>query len=318
MVNVTAPENALSGENILITWEVNNNGNAKTDLALWNDRVVLSSDASLSSDDIILSGSITHAGQIAAGQGYLGKAILTLPRDLVGDYYVLVDTNTNRSVTENGHTANNVGASVVKLSVSLAPVADLSVSDVSGPSVLRPGAQATVSYTIANLGNTAATGPWRDRIYLDTGAGGLQEVANSFYLDILQAGASETRIVTFTLPTGFAEGDFHWVVKTDTDNTIYERTAENNNAASSTATVHVARVDLAITGLIGPSLVESGSSVHLEWSVVNNGSTAVGNWIDQVFLAKNGTADQSRRDSPKWPVGNRRNLHGGCRLFNSN
>ncbi|MDP3589651.1 MAG: CARDB domain-containing protein, partial [Methylobacter sp.] len=105
----------------------------------------------------------------------------------------------------------------------------------------------------------------------------------------LQAGASETRTVTFTLPTGFAEGDFRWVVKTDTDNTIYERTAENNNTASSAATVHVARVDLAITGLTGPSLVESGSSVHLEWSVINNGSNAVGNWVDQVFLAKNGT-----------------------------
>ncbi len=118
VVNVSAPESALSGENILITWEVNNNGNAKTDLALWNDRVVLSSDTSLSSDDIILSGSITHAGQIASGQGYLGKATLTLPRDLVGDYYVLVDTNTNRTVTENGYTANNVGASIAKLSVT--------------------------------------------------------------------------------------------------------------------------------------------------------------------------------------------------------
>ena len=138
------------------------------------------------------------------------------------------------------------------------------------------------------MGNTAAAGPWRDRIYLDTGAGGLVEVANSFYLDTLQAGASETRTVTFTLPAGFAEGDFHWVVKTDTDNTIYERTGENNNAATSAASVHVARIDLAVTGLTGPSLVESGSSVHLEWSVINNGSNALGNWVDQVFLSKNG------------------------------
>jgi len=288
VVNVTAPESALSGENILISWEVSNNGNAKTDLALWNDRVVLSGDANLSGDDIILSGSITHAGQIAAGQGYLGKAILTLPRDLVGDYYILVDTNTNRTVTENGYTANNVGAGVAKLSVSLAPVADLAVSDVSGPLTLRPGEQATVRYAIANLGNTSASGPWRDRIYLDTGAGGLQEVAGSFYLNTLQAGASETRTVTFTLPAGFAEGDFHWVVKTDTDNTIYERTAENNNAASSLESVRVARIDLAVTGLTGPSLVESGSTVRLEWSVINNGGNAVGSWVDQVFLAKNG------------------------------
>lgn len=136
--------------------------------------------------------------------------------------------------------------------------------------------------------DNAATGPWRDRIYLDTGAGGLVEVANSFYLDTLLAGTSETRTVTFTLPKEFAEGDFRWVVKTDTDNTIYERTAENNNTATSSASVHVARVDLALTGLVGPSLVESGSTVHLEWSVINNGSNALGDWVDQVFLSKNG------------------------------
>ena len=288
VVNVIAPQNALSGENILITWEVNNNGNAKTDLALWNDRVVLSRDDSLSSDDIILSGSITHAGQIAAGQGYLGKAILTLPRDLIGEFYVIVDTNTNRSVSENGYTANNAGASVAKLSVGLSPVADLSISGVTGPLALRPGEGATVTYTTSNLGNVAALGPWRDRIYLDTGAGDLRELANNFNQSTLPTGASETRSVTFTLPVEFAEGDFHWVVKTDTDNTVYERGAEANNAGASAVTVHVARIDLAVTSVTGPSLVQSGSTVHLEWTVASNGSVASGNWIDQVFLSKNG------------------------------
>jgi hypothetical protein len=289
VARVTAPENALSGENILVTWEVNNNGNAKTDLALWNDRVVLSRDTSPSADDIILSGSVTHTGQIGAGQGYLGKAILTLPRDLTGDYYVIVDTNTNRSMSENGNLANNVGVSAAKLSIDLAPVADLSMSDVNGPLALKPGEAAMVTYTVSNVGNAAASGSWRDRIYLDTGAGGLQELTNTFNQSTLQAGASETRQVTFTLPAGFAEGDFHWVVKTDTDNLIFERNAEANNTAGSDATVHVARTDLAVTQVTGSALVQSGSTLHVEWTVNNNGSAALGNWVDRVFLSKNGT-----------------------------
>jgi subtilase family serine protease len=289
VANVTAPQNALSGENILVTWEVNNNGNAKTDLALWNDRVVLSRDASLSSDDIILSGSITHAGQIAPGQGYLGKAILTLPKDLAGDYYVIVDTNTNRSVYESGYTANNIAASVAKLNVGLSPVADLTLSDVTGPLSLRPGEPATVTYTTSNSGEVAAVGPWRDRIFLDIGSGILREVANSFNQSTLPAGASETRRVTFTLPVGFAEGEFRWVVKTDTDNTVYERSSETNNTASSAASVHVARIDLAVTSVTGPSLVQSGSTAHVEWAVANNGATATGGWVDQLYLSKNGS-----------------------------
>lgn len=284
---VSVPANAQSSENILITWVVTNHGNATTDLALWNDRVVLSSDASFSADDIVLSGSVTHAGLLAPGQSYTGRATLTLPRDLSGDFYVIVDTNTNRSVTEDGHTGNNSASSIATLHVGLAPTPDLVVTDVVGPTAVRPGDVVSISYTASNTGAAAASGAWRDRIYLDLGANNLYEVASVFNTDVLEVGASVVRSVNFTLPAGFLEGDFRWVVKTDSDNTVFERTAENNNQATSSATVQVARPDLAVTHVQGPGLVQSGSSMLVQWTVTNLGAQVQGNWIDQVFLSKN-------------------------------
>lgn len=288
VLSVSGPTTAQSGENIQISWDVRNDGNATTDLALWNDRVVLSTDGTLSGDDIILAGSVTHAGLIGPGQGYTGRATVTLPRDLSGDYYIIVDTNTNRTVTELGRTGNNTRASTAVLRIGLAPCADLTVADVSGPAALRPGDSATITYTASNAGGADATGAWRDRVYIDQGASGLYEVGSVLISEPLAAGASATRTVNVTIPTSFTEGDYHWVVKTDTDNTIYERNADNNNQASSTATVRIARVDLAVTEVRGPGLAQSGNSIHVEWTVANQGGAALGNWVDQVFLVKGG------------------------------
>ena len=130
---IAAPDTALSGENGQVSWQVRNLGNAATDLVLWSDRIVLSRDLTPSADDIVLAGAITHARILEPGQSYLARATLTLPRDLQGDFYVLVDVNSARTVTENGLTGNNVGSSAALLRISLAPAADLSATDVTGP-----------------------------------------------------------------------------------------------------------------------------------------------------------------------------------------
>ena len=94
---------------------------------------MLSRDLTPSADDIVLAGAITHARILEPGQSCLARATLTLPRDLQGDFYVLVDVNSAHTVTENGLTGNNVGSSAALLRISLAPAADLSATDVTGP-----------------------------------------------------------------------------------------------------------------------------------------------------------------------------------------
>jgi hypothetical protein len=248
--------------------------------------VVLSRDGTLSSDDIVLAGSVVHAGVLAMGDSYNASATLTLPRDLAGDYYILVVTNLNGSVYEKGHTTNNVAS--LPLKIGLAPVANLAIDAIDGPSVARPGDTIALSYIAHNSGNADANGTWRDRIYLETQDGTLVQVASNFYTDGLAAGASATRNVSFTLPANFVEGSYTWVVNTDTDNTVYERDGESDNMARGATPLTVARPDLAVSTVTGPSLAQSGSTIHVDWTVTNHGGLAATGWVDRVYVSHNG------------------------------
>ncbi|MBK6595660.1 MAG: hypothetical protein IPG23_24855 [Burkholderiales bacterium] len=73
VLDITAPTLAQSGEDILITWTVRNDGNATTNLASWNDKLVLSRDSTLSADDIVLAGSVTHPDRFLPGKVIPGR-----------------------------------------------------------------------------------------------------------------------------------------------------------------------------------------------------------------------------------------------------
>ncbi|MEF8731692.1 MAG: CARDB domain-containing protein [Candidatus Accumulibacter meliphilus] len=285
VVSVDAPSMARSGEEVSISWQVRNLGNATTDRAQWNDRLVLSADTNVSSDDLVVAGSLVHSGALGPGEDYRGQATLILPRDLDGDYFVLVETNANRRVNEGGRNSNNSAASAAALAIRLTPTPDLTVSDVLGPSALRPGDLASVSYTLSNSGAASSSGAWRDRIFLEDSAGMLREVASVFNSAVLAAGDSVTRSASFTLPTSLPDGEWRWLVKTDSDDSVYERGAENNNLARASDTLRVARVDLSVHVSDPAPLLSSGAVLHVEWQVRNAGGVALGSWSDQVFLA---------------------------------
>ncbi len=168
---------------------------------------------------------------------------MTLPRDLEGTFYLLVNTNHNRTVNESGHTANNTGATVHPLQISLSPAPDLSVTAVNGPGALQPGQAATISYRTVNLGDAPANGPWRDRIFLDRGAAGLLELASVLRTGSVATGASVDHTLTVQLPLTLPDGEYRWVVRVDADNSVYERTGEGNNQASAADVVRVFRPD---------------------------------------------------------------------------
>ncbi|MBK8386898.1 MAG: VCBS repeat-containing protein [Candidatus Accumulibacter sp.] len=282
---VNVPRGARSGETIVVNWVVRNQGNVTTNRSSWSDRVVLSSDTTLSSDDLVLAGAVAHAGVLAAGQSTPGRATITLPRDLSGDYFVIVQTNAGRNVDEAGLTLNNIRASNDVLAISLTPTPDLTVAEVLGPCALRPGDTASMRYTVSNSGTAATSNVWRDRIYIDRGEqGGLQQVATVLHTSSLQAGDTVTQTVDFVLPATSPEGEFRWLVRTDADNSLYERHAEDNNETS--ASVQVARPDLVVSEVRAPTLARSGDRIEVEWRVGNQGASASGDWVDTVYLVQ--------------------------------
>jgi subtilase family serine protease len=198
---------------------------------------------------------------------------------------VIVNCNAGRSVDEAGLTLNNTRASSDALAISLSPTPDLTVTEVIGPSALRPGDTASLRYTVSNSGTAATSGSWRDRIYIDRAAqGGLLQVATALHASSLQAGDTVTQTVDFVLPATSPEGEFRWLVRTDADNSLYERHAEDNNETS--ASVQVARPDLVVSEVRAPTLARSGDRIEVEWRVGNQGASASGDWVDTVYLVQ--------------------------------
>jgi hypothetical protein len=286
-VSVSVPEEVWSGESILVTWTVRNDGNQRTDLSSWYDKVVLSADPYPDEDDIVLAGSVSHSGTLSTGASYDGKATITLPEDLEGEYYILVSANSNQVFDEGGRTGNTVCASA-KLNVQKFVNPDLRVSDVSGPAVARPGDAVTVNYTLTNHGTSKTSAAWRDRVYIDRGEGGLYEVAGVLNSAALAGGASQQCSATFTLPAAFPEGEYRWVVVADADGTIDEGDGEENNRSAAAGTLRVAHTDLRVAEVRGPGLVLSDSRIRVEWTVENRGAAASGAWVDTVYLVKAG------------------------------
>jgi len=97
-----------------------------------------------------------------------------LPAKLQGAWRLQVVTNAVRGTDANpvgiyehgGAAANNVHSDDDVLSVALNPRPDLRVSAVEVAEDITAGASTALRFSIANQGPVAATGQWKDRVYL--------------------------------------------------------------------------------------------------------------------------------------------------------
>ena len=288
--DVTIPTQAMSGDNLLVSWQVENIGTATTDVSQWSDRVILSRDTTVSADDIVLSGAVSHTGLLAPNETYNAQATLSLPRDISGTYYVIVQTNVFRQVNEQSHTSNNSTSSVQTLQISLSPVADLHITTLETPTLLRPNQAASISYSLNNQGQAATNQAWRDRLYLENSQGQRFELATRIHTQAIASDTTQAFSLDFVLPSNVTEGEYQWVLVTDSDNSIYERDQENNNTRYGTNPLAVRKVDLQVTAIQADSLVVSGQPLVVSWTVRNTGADTEAAWTDSVYLIQQGTS----------------------------
>jgi RHS repeat-associated protein len=112
-------------------------------------------------------------------------------------------------------------------------IADLRVLSVSVPSELAVGQVAQVSYTVRNVGQGAASGTWRDAIYLSRDA--FPDVEDTRLATVpttrnLAVGASYHGTLQFTMPA-VEEGTYHLILVVNDEWTLLERHRLNNEYA---------------------------------------------------------------------------------------
>jgi len=155
-----APTSAILGETVELTWTVTNNGTGAASQD-WYDRVYLSSNQTLDSNDVqVTSEWVSSQTPLAAGASYTISKNVTLPSFTPGNQYLLFVAdrdNYQGEINEN----NNLAAVAISLT---AP--DLIVSNASVPATGTVGKSIEVSWTVQNQGTTAASTDWYDWVYL--------------------------------------------------------------------------------------------------------------------------------------------------------
>jgi subtilase family serine protease len=240
--SVSGPAEVYSNRPANFTWTVTNAGGLIRDDKYWYDSIYLSPDPIFDPQSDVHLGSAIRRGPIGAGGAYTASATLNIPAagipgakiEADRDYYVFVVTNSSGGLVETGSPTNNVGRSAGTVRVSLTPPADLVVGTVPVPSNPVPGASATLTYTVNNIGGNPALGSWYDSVYLS-----LDEtwdindplLVRNLHMGDVAAGGSYTHTVTGILP-GVIPGDYHVIIRSDILNHIPESNETNNVRAS--------------------------------------------------------------------------------------
>lgn len=296
----------VAGQPLSVQWLVENAGLGDA-TGSWVDRVLLSDDASLGNDIQLVA--VLRQGPVTAGGSYGASATPTIPVQLSGTYYLILQTNAAGSVAETD-TTNNTLVPPTPLMVMEPDLPDLIVSSFVAPSGGQSEQTFDVAWTVRNNGELLAFGPWKDQVVLSTNTtlGDSDDLllgTVAFASNLaLAPGDSYTRARQFTFPA--AEGTYYLFFVTDAADEVEELSGEANNVATSPAIpISVTpKPDLAAGNLVVPDVGNAGAPIVVEYSTQNVGTgTANTPWQDAVYLSTNAVLDSSDTRVRLDPIG---------------
>ncbi|MEQ8785303.1 MAG: CARDB domain-containing protein [Pirellulaceae bacterium] len=297
VASVTAPPAAFSDQEVVVSWVVENTGDAPTSAAIWYDSVYLSNDPQFNPFDDQFLGNAKNPGYLAPGDSYANSLSITLPRGIDGDYYLIVRADVTNYVVEINGENDNTGAGG-PIDVQLTPPPDLTVSSVLAPGLGLSGQPIIVRWTVANQGPAdIVDGSWTDAVYLsrddqldggDTRLGTRQRDGGIAFNDSYTAEGS------FVLPEE-ADGSYFIIVTTDKWDSVYEHNQETNNTgvAANSTNVTPVRSDLEVLTVDAPTTVRAGTHLSVSYRVENRGVsvTTSTRWTDALYLSTDATFD---------------------------
>jgi hypothetical protein len=298
-----APTNGLasSGE-LAIYWEDWNIGAGRTETS-WQDRLVISN---LNTGERLLDVTVPYdagaQGHLTNGAWRARQYVYRLPDGPRGAgvmvVQVMVDTY-NQVVEINGEgTAEQNNLALATNASALAPYPDLVVTNlVIEPPAPQSGSTVTVAWAAANVGGSAVTRAFRERVILRNLTTGATYVDATLLYDpathgAIAPGEARPRQRSFRLPDGVAGvGELRAEVTVDAQNAVFEYMAgwdaEANNAALATNTATLAPYpDLTLADVQSPATAAMGQTLVLTITLTNRGdAVAVGPWNNAIALA---------------------------------
>lgn len=297
VTQLTFPPTVQSGQDIEVTWHVQNAGNRATTIPVWGDNLRLAIDTLLSQTWQL--GQFDNPTYLGAGESYSETKTVKIPAELNGDYYLFLDVDLSGRQPECNE-ANNRFRAPSPIQIELAPPPDLQVVSVLAPANAFSGDTLNVLYTVKNFGAGAALGNWLDDIYLslDTTLDVWSDNyrGNYGFTGSVLPESSYTGSAKILLPEGIS-GQYYLVLLTDANTKVFEYIWEKNNTGfSNPMTITLSPPpDLVVTGTVIPSTGSSGEKIGLSWTVQNQGPGETGSdyWFDAVYLSASATFDSA-------------------------
>lgn len=283
ITGASGPPSAGFGELAPISWTVQNIGNVAAS-AVWFDQIYLSVDNTFNSGDFgITSSPSTAAIPLDPGETHTFNSSITIPSYLVGpgDYYLIVRANSfGIGETDRG---NNDFAIPITL---VAP--DITVTAVTVPPVVVVDEDITVSWTVQNISDIAASADWYDAIYLSRDAILDDEIDEE--LDDRWAG-NETPLApgaSYTVsqdvyidPWDVAAGQWYLILAAD----AYRGQRETNEANNTfVIPIVVDAPDLVVSSATAPAVVDHNQSISLSWTVTNTSANATAQFSGDDYI----------------------------------
>ncbi|HND55525.1 MAG TPA: CARDB domain-containing protein, partial [Pirellulaceae bacterium] len=287
----------------------------------WRDRVYLSVDNQVTSDDIVLA-EVDNDAALDSGERYETRNVrVTLPRRFTGRGFLIVRTDAGGAIDEYPNDENNDFASA--FDVASLPPADLVVSDVVAPAQVIGGATIDVRFNVTNFGSAPTdNSSWSDAVWLtrdrkrpDPRKGDVLLAATN-HAGVLKVGDSYEQTFSVTIPGGL-NGQYFITPVTDAFDGVTESTTsdhinpddpnqlDNNSYRARPITVVDGSIpaDLVVTSVRPDATGTGGSPFTVRWSIQNQGAagTASAAWVDVVYLS-----DQPTLGAPgaiEWELG---------------
>jgi CARDB protein len=214
-----------------VSWTVKNQGTG-TAFGTWYDQVFLSTDQSISANDVSLSNP-SKAGPVAANASYsMNGQLITIPSNQpAGSYYLLFRTDVYSSLFEDGQEANNTWGTPIALTVQVPDLVPTAFT--ASTTTIVKGLQMTVSWTVKNQGTGTAFGTWYDQVFLSTDqfiSANDVSLSNPSHAGPLAVnGTYDTNGQSITIPANTTPGAYYLLFRTDVYGSLFEDGQESNN-----------------------------------------------------------------------------------------
>ncbi|MFZ1497099.1 MAG: CARDB domain-containing protein, partial [Saprospiraceae bacterium] len=202
--------------------------------ALPGDFVVtyyLSTDNSLSSNDLLVGQHTTNHAFLYTGQVAVGNLNLTLPTTVTsGNYYLFIKVDGSNIIAETNENNNLISGAITVQGTTSTNLPDLTITSLTSAASGAQGNITNYTFNLNNVGTLTASGSYVIGAYLSTDN---TLSTNDIQVGVVNTGNTPVGTISnvpgsITVPVTLAPGTYYLILKADINNVITESSETNN------------------------------------------------------------------------------------------